>query len=104
GGAVDGRGNLFVTTGNADSTTTFDGGNAVLRLTPDLTMADSFAPADFAQRSARDADLGSTGPVLLDGGLVFQVGKSGDAFLLRADRLGGVGGQAFTGEVCPGFG
>ena len=100
GAVVDAKGNLFVTTGNAASSTTYDHGNSVIRLTPDLKLADAWAPSDFAARSSADADVGSIGPVLLNGDLVFQSAKSGDGFLLRAGKLGGIGGEAFRGQVC----
>ncbi len=44
------------------------------------------------------------GPVLLPGGLVFADGKSGLGYLLRADHLGGVGGQLVEQQVCAAFG
>ena len=36
----------------------------------------------------------------MGGGLVFQIGKAGIGYLLRADHLGGVGGQAYSAPVC----
>jgi hypothetical protein len=50
--------------------------------------------------SATDTDLGSTTPLQVGGGLVFQIGKAGVGYLLRADHLGGVGGQAYSAQVC----
>jgi outer membrane protein assembly factor BamB len=100
GPAVDAAGDIFVATGNGSSTTAFDYGNSVLRLTPALGLADWFAPSDWATLSAGDTDLGSVGPALLDGGLVFQVGKAGVGYLLRAGQLGGIGGESFAGPVC----
>ena len=37
---------------------------------------------------------------LAAGDVVFQASKSGDGFLLRKDKLGGIGGEAFHGPVC----
>ncbi|HLH25725.1 MAG TPA: PQQ-binding-like beta-propeller repeat protein [Chloroflexota bacterium] len=102
GPSLDGSGNLYVATGNGSSDTEFDFGNAVIRLGPDLQAQDWFAPSDWATLNRRDLDLGSTGPALLDNGLVFQIGKSGTGYLLRADALGHVGGQLFAGPVCNG--
>src|SRR5436305_809666 len=100
GPVVDASGNLFVTSGNAASSSTYDHGNSVIRLLPDLKMADAWAPKDFGARSQSDADVGSIGPVLTNGNVVFQATKSGDGFLLRADQLGGIGGEVFHGQVC----
>jgi outer membrane protein assembly factor BamB len=98
--AVDGAGDLWVTTGNGSSADAYDWGDSVLRLSPDLRLLDSFAPADWADLNRADLDLGSIGPTLLKGGLVLQTGKTGMGYLLRADRLGGVGGQLFAAPVC----
>ncbi len=93
-------GDLWVTTGNTESTSTFDDGNAVVRLSSDLRQLDAFAPADWADLNRTDTDLGSVSPTLVAGGLVFQIGKAGVGYLLQADRLGGVGGQAYSAPVC----
>jgi outer membrane protein assembly factor BamB len=103
GATIDAAGNLYVTTGNGDSTSQFDYANAVIRLSPDLKMQDWFAPTDWADLSRRDADLGSIGPTLIEErGLVFQAGKTGIGYLLRADHLGNIGGQLFQAQVCNG--
>jgi hypothetical protein len=72
----------------------------VIRLSPDLKVLDWFAPSNWAVRNALDADLGSTGPALLGHGLVFQIGKQGTGFLLHADYLGQIGGQAYSVPIC----
>jgi outer membrane protein assembly factor BamB len=100
GPVVDSQGRLFVATGNGFSTTTFEGGNAVVRLSPDLLQQDLFAPSNWARLSETDTDLGSVSPALLPGGLVFAVGKQGVGYLLDANHLGGVGGQRFQAPVC----
>jgi outer membrane protein assembly factor BamB len=48
-------------------------------------------------------DLGSMGPSLLPGGLVFAAGKSGFGYLLHANDLGGIGGQIAVVRVCYGL-
>jgi outer membrane protein assembly factor BamB len=93
-------GTLWVATGNAGAAP-FDHGDSVEHLRGDLSEADFWAPADWSRLSAEDADIGSTGPVLLDGGLVFQAGKTGTGYLLRGDHLGGIGGEAFSARACP---
>jgi len=103
GATLTSSGDLLVATGNGSSTSAFDGGNAVYRLTVGLLPADYFAPANFAALSASDTDLGSDGPSLVAGGsMVFQVGKEGVGYLLSAAHLGGVGGQLYSARVCQG--
>jgi outer membrane protein assembly factor BamB len=100
GAALAADGTLLVATGNGSATATYDGGNSVIRLSPDLHQVDSFTPTDAPQLSAEDIDLGSTTPLQVGGGLVFQIGKAGVGYLLRGDHLGGVGGQAYSAQVC----
>jgi len=69
-----------------------------------LQVLDYFAPSNWATLSRTDRDLGSVGPVLLDNGLVFVVGKEGVGYLLNAGQLGHIGGQAFAAAVCNGSG
>jgi outer membrane protein assembly factor BamB len=105
GPAVDGRGRLYVAVGNGAGTGgDWDRSDSVLRLSPELRLEDGFAPTRWPQDNAVDADLGSMGPLLLPGGLVFAAGKSGLGYLLRADHLGGVGGQLVERPVCAAFG
>ena len=76
----------------------------MLRLSPALHLEDGFAPSRWKEDNASDADLGSMGPSLLPGGLVFADGKSGLGYLLHADALGGIGGQARSLSICRAFG
>jgi outer membrane protein assembly factor BamB len=100
GPAIDAGGDLYVATGNGNSVRTFDYGDAVIRLSPDLRILDWFAPANWADLNTYDVDLGSMGPALVGDGFVFQAGKEGTGFLLRANHLGGINGQAFKAQVC----
>ncbi len=100
GAAVGSDGSLYLTSGNSSSSGTYDYGNSVVRLSADSKLVDSFAPTNWASLNGSDTDLGSTSPVLLPGGRVFQVGKSGIGYLLDAGHLGGVGGQLHAGSVC----
>jgi outer membrane protein assembly factor BamB len=93
GPAVDPAGNVWVATGNGDSQTTFDHSESVIKLSPTLHELGFFAPSDWARLNAGDVDLGSTGPMMLPNNLVFQVGKSGVAYLLHQSAPGGIGGQ-----------
>jgi outer membrane protein assembly factor BamB len=99
GPAVDAAGSIYVTSGNGFSNSSFDFGNSVIRLAPDLSVADWFAPANWQALNAGDVDLGSMGPTLLQRDLIFQAGKEGTGYLLRADSLGHVGGEVFSGNI-----
>ncbi len=99
GPAVGGGGDLWVTTGNSAGRSTFDFGNAVIRLDEGLAVLDYFAPANWAELNAGDVDLGSLGPVLLSGGRVLAMGKGGVAYLLNAGDLGHVGGELTSLDV-----
>ena len=69
-----------------------------------MTLLDSWAPRNWEPLNTTDGDIGSSGPVLLRGGRVFQIGKSGVGYLLDAAHLGGIGGELHSGTVCPGSG
>ena len=104
GPAIDDQGKVYVSTGDDESITgKWDLSNAVLRLSPTLQMEDSFAPANWRLQDTGNQDLGSMGPALLPGGLVFIAGKSGDGYLLHANALGGIGGQVATAKICFGL-
>lgn len=66
--AVDGSGNLYVTTGNDSSIS--DGtnfGESVLKLSPTLSLLDWFTPSTFASLDSVDADVSAGRPILLRG-------------------------------------
>src|SRR5713226_5610569 len=105
GPAVDAKGNIYVAVGNGAATQgSWDHSDSVLRLSPKLQLEDGFAPTGWQQENAVDADLGSMGPLLLPGGLIFVDGKSGKGYLLKADDLGGIGGQALVMTICHAYG
>jgi polyvinyl alcohol dehydrogenase (cytochrome) len=103
GGAVVAGGNLLYAVGNGDSETTYDHSDSVLALTPQLTIADSFSPAEWMQDNDQDLDLGSMSPALV-GDFVYSAGKRGVGYVLRAGRLGGIAGQVAQHQVCRAFG
>src|SRR5579883_1242703 len=101
--ATDGK-SLYPATGNTFGATRWMGGNAVIRLSPDLKTSgearDFFAPENWRALDARDLDLGGANPSLVNvpgarGGkaLVVALGKDGRAYLLDRDNLGGIGGS-----------
>src|SRR5207244_3371453 len=76
-------GNIFVATGNGRWDGKGHWGDAVLELDPDATrLLGNYTPTNTDALDARDADLGSTSPVLLGGGLIAQGGKDGSIRLL----------------------
>ena len=102
GMGVASDGNLYVATGNGDSTTTFDHGDAVIELSPTLTELGYFAPANWAQLNRDDTDLGSVAPTVLPNGDVFEIGKAGVGYLLSGSDLGGIGGGISNASICGG--
>src|SRR6266852_323169 len=98
--AADAAGNIFVETAEAGGNG-FDvpsGGqtycNSVLKLSPDLTVADYFTPWSVAYLNTHDYDLSSTGAVILpdqDGPYPHELvasGKQGIVYVLNRDNLG----------------
>ncbi len=105
GPVVDASGRLYVSVGNGSETSgVWDHSDSVLRLSPTLKLEDGFAPNHWRQDNARDADLGSLGPVLLPGGLIFIAGKAGIGYVLHSEALGGVGGQVLAQPICHAYG
>jgi hypothetical protein len=104
GASTASDGSLYLTSGNSSSSTTYDYGNSVVRLDASLNLLDSWAPTDWKSLNASDGDEGSSGPVLLPAGRVFQIGKTGVGYLLNAAHLGGIGGELHSGKVCTGAG
>jgi len=105
GPAINAAGHLFVAVGNGETTQGgWDHTDSILRLSPTLQLEDGFAPQNWQQENSQDADLGSMGPLLLPNGLVFADGKSGLGYILHANALGGINGQAQVLNICQSFG
>lgn len=100
GVAVDAAGHVYLATGNGSSSTRFDHGDSVIELSPGLRLLGFFAPRDWSSLNSSDADLGSTGPLLLPGDRVVQIGKGAVAYLLDGARLGGIGGERASLDAC----
>jgi polyvinyl alcohol dehydrogenase (cytochrome) len=75
----------------------------VLALSPKLARVDLFAPSTWAEDNAADLDLGSSSPTVL-GDFVLVAGKRGTGYVMRRDRLGGIGGQVSEVDLCRSFG
>jgi PQQ-like domain len=102
GAVVTTSGDVYLATGNGASGTTLDHGDSVVGLSPTLSELGYFAPTNWAQLNEEDADLGSAGPSIVGPDTLFQIGKEGMGYLLSTSRLGGIGGQLFTANVCSG--
>jgi hypothetical protein len=107
GMSQDAAGNVYVSTGNSNHTTTgdkYDYSDGVIKLNPNsLTPGvplDFFAPSEWAADNAGDVDLGSTTPLQLPNNRVFIVGKSGNGYLLNTTSLGGIGHPITQHRVC----
>ncbi|MCU1492355.1 MAG: hypothetical protein JWO62_119 [Acidimicrobiaceae bacterium] len=107
GALVSPQGDLYVSTGNGSSGKgqSFDEGDAVVELSPSLHRLGVWAPANWAQLSQSDADLGSGGPIQVPGtSLLFVAGKplsnASVGYLMAEGHLEGVGRGAYAGSVC----
>ena len=93
---------MWTSTGNGDSSA-FSYQESVLRLDSSLRLLDHWAPVNWSSLDSGDTDLGSSMPLLLPGGLVFEIGKQGVGYLLRASALGGTAAApVFEAHVCNG--
>lgn len=89
----------------------YDYSDSFLRLDPASFVADPssepeaplawFEPPTWLEDSNDDSDLGSAGPELLPGGVLFQAGKKGTGYLL-ASTIEGAGAALYEGQVCKG--
>jgi len=106
GPTVDSAGQLYVAVGNGEHGRgdAYDYSDSVLQIGVDAKLLDSFSPTTWGSDNEDDLDLGSLGPVLVGSKWVFIAGKSGTGYVLRQGQLGGVGGQAWQGALCRGFG
>ena len=110
GGVTGDEKSLFAATGNTMGARQWGDGEAVLHFGPDLarpvSARDYFAPSDWSDLDARDLDLGGTAPIPLDvpsakgvRKLIFAIGKTGVAYLIDRDNLGGIGGALASAHV-----
>jgi uncharacterized protein (TIGR03437 family) len=108
GVSTDGR-SVFAATGNTFGATSWQGGEAIIRLGLGGTFSgnpsDYFTPSNWRQLDDGDIDVGGSGPVLIDvpgatpSQLVVALGKNGVAYLLDRNNLGGIGkGDGVQGE------
>ena len=102
-------GSLFVATGNTIGLTSWDGGEAILKLAPGPSFsgaaADYYSPATWQNLDSSDTDIGTAGALPFDVGgshFVATLGKDGRLHLANRDNLGGVGGGLIAPQVASG--
>ncbi len=95
--AADSAGNIYFETGNGAFDAQNGGtnyGESVLRMTPQLTVADYFAPYNEADLSNKDQDMSTAGVMLIPGSsgspipLAVAGVKNGEIYLLNQNKLG----------------
>lgn len=90
--AVDTEGNIYYETGNGDWNGATNFGESLLKLRLDgqrFVLADYYTPADYSELNERDADFGSTGPLIIPGTTKIVCGdKHGVLTILDARNLG----------------
>ncbi len=105
GGIVSDGKSLYVATGNTENAQGWGGGEAVLRLSPDLKPLDYFVPDNWRALDTDDLDLGGVNPTLIDAPkgptpkLLLALGKNGVAYLLDRRHLGGISQALATHPV-----
>ena len=109
GGIASDGVNPFVATGNTFGVSTWGGGEAILRLQPNLTLAggttDYWVPSNWQSLDSSDTDIGGSGALLVDvpgatpSNLVVSLGKDGNVYLLNRNNLGGISAPVAQAHV-----
>jgi putative pyrroloquinoline-quinone binding quinoprotein len=90
GAVVEPNGRLLVATGNGPWNGRTDWGDSALELSSDAgRLMQNWTPRNQAALESSDADLGSTAPAFLGGGLALQGGKDGKLRVLNLRRMNG---------------
>jgi outer membrane protein assembly factor BamB len=107
GPSVGPKGNLFVAPANgAAFHPPYDDSDSVIKLDGNQ-MISLWAPRNWAEENASDMGQGPAAPLLFSAfhqPWGFSLNKAGHVFLLHANNLGGIGGQAAEAQDCPAFG
>jgi hypothetical protein len=103
---VDAEGHIYASTGNpvTGRAETYDYSDSVIRLEPSLSLSGYFKPESWLVDSNHDTDLGSAGPELLPGGVLFQSGKNDIGYLIGEAGLGSGAPALYSHRVCGGAG
>jgi outer membrane protein assembly factor BamB len=109
GPVVDGEGHIIASTGNpnplgGERATAYDYSDSLVELDPALNLLGHFKPPSWEADSNSDADLGSAGPELLPGGVLFQAGKNGTGYLVAEAGMGAGAEALYSHQVCGGSG
>lgn len=105
GPAVDSEGHVYASNGNPrGGAETYDYSDSVLQLNPSLELIGHFEPPSWLVDSNNDTDLGSAGPELLPGGLLFQSGKNDTGYLIDEATMSSGAGAVYSHGVCGGAG
>jgi outer membrane protein assembly factor BamB len=109
GPVVDGEGRIVASTGNpnppgGERATVYDYSDSLVELDPALNRIGFFKPPSWEADSNNDTDLGSAGPELLPGGVLFQAGKNGTGYLISEAGMGAGAEALFSHQVCGGSG
>ena len=110
GPAIDASGAIYFEVGNGTWDGTSNFGMSVLKLRVEngqFKVEDHFTPPDYESLNQRDADVGSSGPLLIPGtNLILCGDKTGELFLLDTEKLGHLiqsvqlkGGRILAGPV-----
>lgn len=94
GPAADEQGDIYFVTSNG----TWDGdknfSDSFIKVSPDLRILDWFTPTNYPELDKRDADLNSSGAMLLPGThRVLGAGKQGVIYLIDTDNFGHLGDE-----------
>jgi hypothetical protein len=85
GPVLDANGYIYFMTGNGDYDGANDFGDSMVKLNSSAVVQDWFTPDDQATLAAEDADLGSSGPVLIPNtNLLVGGGKQGILYLINS--------------------
>jgi outer membrane protein assembly factor BamB len=109
GPVVDAEGQIIASTGNpnprgGERATEYDYSDSLVELGPGLNLLGHFEPPSWEADSNSDTDLGSSGPELLPGGVVFQAGKNGTGYLVAEADMGAGAEALYSHQVCGGSG
>lgn len=92
--AIDASGKVYVVTANGSWDGKSNFGESFLKLSPDLKLLDWLTPTNHAYLDSTDADLDSSGAMLVPGThLVMDGGKQGVLYLVNADDMGHLGDE-----------
>ena len=92
--AVDHQGDLYVVSANGSWDGKQNFGESFLKSDPNLQLLDWFTPPDHAELNARDADVDSSGAMLVPGTHeVIDAGKLGVLYVVDTEHMGHLGGD-----------